>query len=169
MENETSNNKIKYLLSAIMFVAVAVAGGSAYYYSRSHSGDDKQKSANILQNEGVITTETPQDTTIVQPTVSTDTVPSSEVKTFTVVGTKNMKFSVNEIKVHQGDKVKIVFQNDGGFHDWVLDEFNVKTPRIQAGQSAEVEFIADKTGTFEYYCSVGSHRAAGMKGNLIVE
>ena len=32
-----------------------------------------------------------------------------------------------------------------------------------------VEFTVDKTGTFEYYCSVGQHRANGMVGNLIVE
>jgi plastocyanin len=29
--------------------------------------------------------------------------------------------------------------------------------------------VADKKGTFEYYCSVGQHRALGMKGKLVVE
>ena len=31
------------------------------------------------------------------------------------------------------------------------------------------EFTADKVGSFEYYCSVGSHRSMGMKGVLKVE
>ncbi len=90
------------------------------------------------------------------------------VKSFTIVA-KNFSFTPNEIKVKKGDKVKIVFQNNDGFHDWVIDEFSAKTPRVKSGDSATVEFTADKTGTFEYYCSVGEHRAMGMKGNLIVE
>lgn len=89
-------------------------------------------------------------------------------KTFTVSGS-NFSYDVKEIKVNKGDKVKIIFKNVEGFHDWNLDEFNAHTPKIQGGNQAEVEFVADKTGTFEYYCSVGSHRQMGMVGNLIVE
>jgi plastocyanin len=92
----------------------------------------------------------------------------ASVKTFTVSG-KPFSFDPSEIRVKKGDTVKIVFKNTEGIHDWVIDEFNVRTPKIQAGQTATIEFIATKTGTFEYYCSVGSHRAQGMKGKLIVE
>ena len=90
------------------------------------------------------------------------------VKTFTVTA-KNYSFSLKEIKVKKGDRVKIILDNTEGFHDWVLDEFNANSGRVQAGQKVEVEFVADQVGTFEYYCSVGNHRAMGMKGNLIVE
>lgn len=90
------------------------------------------------------------------------------VKEFVVDGS-NFKFSVAEIKVNKGDKVRIVFNNVEGFHDWVVDEFNVRTQKLQAGKSETIEFVADKFGTFEYYCSVGSHRQMGMVGNLIVE
>jgi len=89
-------------------------------------------------------------------------------KTFTVKGS-NFAFSPTEIKVKKGDKVKIIFQNTGGFHDFVIDELKVKTSQIQGGKSETLEFIADKTGTFEFYCSVGTHRQMGMKGSLIVE
>src|SRR3990167_9256749 len=44
-----------------------------------------------------------------------------------------------------------------------VKEFN------NTGQSASVEFTADKAGGFEYYCSVGTHRAMGMVGAFIVE
>ena len=81
----------------------------------------------------------------------------------------NFSFDLTEIKVKKGEKVKIIFNNKEGFHDWVIDEFNARTPKLQSGQTAEVEFVADKTGSFEYYCSIGSHRAMGMKGKLIVE
>ncbi len=89
-------------------------------------------------------------------------------QTFTVTG-KNFSFSPSEIKVHKGDKVKIIFQNAEGFHNWILDDFSAKTKTIQAGQSDTIEFVADKTGTFEYYCGVMQHRQMGMKGNLIVQ
>jgi plastocyanin len=78
-------------------------------------------------------------------------------------------FKPNEIKVKKGDKVTVTFTNAGGLHDFVIDELNVKTKRLNAGQTEVVEFTPDKTGTFEFYCSVGNHRQMGMKGNLIVE
>jgi len=78
-------------------------------------------------------------------------------------------FKPNEIKVKKGEKVKITFTNAGGMHDFVIDEFNVKSEMLQDGATTTVEFTPDKAGTFEFYCSVGNHRQMGMKGNLIVE
>ncbi len=92
----------------------------------------------------------------------------SKAVTFDVNG-GNFYLKPNMIKVNKGDTVTINFKNDGGIHDLKIDAFNVSTPVIQAGQAASITFVADKTGTFEYYCSVGSHRAMGMKGTLIVE
>ena len=94
--------------------------------------------------------------------------PTQEMRTFEVHGSM-FKYDVKEIRVRKGDVVKVVFTNDEGFHDWVLDEFNVRTERIAVGKSAELTFTADKIGTFEYYCSVGDNRSRGMKGTLIVE
>lgn len=92
----------------------------------------------------------------------------SAVKEFQVDG-NNFSFSLKEIKVKNGDKVRIVFNNIEGFHDLIIDEFSVNTGQIKANESRTVEFTADKSGTFEYYCSVGQHRANGMFGKLIVE
>ncbi len=89
-------------------------------------------------------------------------------KTFEV-SAANFSYDVKEIKVKQGDKVKIVFTNKEGFHDWVIDEFSARTKQLAADKSETIEFVANKKGTFEYYCSVGSHRAMGMKGSLVVE
>ena len=79
------------------------------------------------------------------------------------------KFAPNVIRVKKGDTVRVTFVNTEGFHDFVLDEFGVKTKQLQAGGQETVEFVANKVGTFEYYCSVGNHRAQGMVGSLIVE
>lgn len=91
-----------------------------------------------------------------------------ETKTFTIESS-NFKFSLPVMKVKKGDTVVVKLTNKEGFHDFTLDEFSVKTAQLAAGKSEDVTFVAGKTGTFEYYCSVGSHRAMGMKGNLIVE
>lgn len=88
--------------------------------------------------------------------------------TFDVNG-GNFYFTPTMIKVKKGDTVKIVFKNDGGMHNWVLDEFNVTMEPNKTGETATVEFVADQVGTFEFYCSVGQHRQMGMKGTLVVE
>lgn len=90
------------------------------------------------------------------------------ILTFTVVGGKFF-YVPNQIKVKKGDTVKIVFQNSGGMHNFVLDEFNIKGKTITTGETDSIEFIADKVGTFQYYCSVGQHRKLGQQGTLIVE
>ena len=103
--------------------------------------------------------------------VNSNTDPT--MKTFEIMSS-HLKFYMGgvespELKVKQGDKVKIVFTNEEGFHDWVLNEFNARTKQIAAGNSETIEFVAGQKGTFEYYCSVGQHRANGMKGTFIVE
>ncbi len=132
---------------------------------------DSQKNPSVADGVKEQPTSAPAPTSesLIQP-IATDGAMAEKggVRTFNVDGTP-FAFSVKEMKVKQGDTVKIVFTNKEGFHDWVIDEFNARTKQIAAGKSETIEFVADKKGTFEYYCSVGSHRAMGMKGNLIVE
>ncbi len=99
------------------------------------------------------------------PTAATET---GTIKEIVVIGS-SFKFEPAEIKVNKGDKVKITFKNSGGTHDFVIDELNVKTAIITTGAEKSVEFIADKIGSFKYYCSVVNHRAIGMEGTLVVQ
>ena len=96
----------------------------------------------------------------------------SELKTFTSTG-ENFKFLMGsqqnpDLEVSVGDTVRIEFTATSGFHDWSVEGFNKASGKVSDGQSTFVEFVADKKGTFEYYCSIGSHRQSGMKGKLIV-
>ena len=93
---------------------------------------------------------------------------TSVVREFTVEGSP-FKFSVTEMRVKLGETVKVIFKNVEGKHDWRVDEFGVATKIINAGEEDTVEFVVNKTGSFEYYCSVGEHRKLGMVGTLIVE
>lgn len=102
----------------------------------------------------------------VDASASLTTDPNAQV--FEITG-KNFSFSVPQIRVNKGDTVVVQFESTDGFHDWTLDEFNAHTDRVQPGTKTSVTFVADKAGTFEYYCSVGNHRQQGMVGKLIVE
>ena len=113
-------------------------------------------------------TPTPISTNSPQTTPTATQSPQSSVKEFIVTGSL-FKFDVKEIKAKKGDRVRITFKNVEGVHDWVIDEFNARTKQLQAGQQETIEFVADKIGQFQYYCSVGTHRQMGMWGSLIVE
>ena len=89
------------------------------------------------------------------------------VREITVEGGK-FYFKPATITARKGETVRVTFKNADGMHDWNIDECKVATKVIQAGQEETIEFVADKIGTFEYYCSVGNHRAMGMKGTFTV-
>ena len=82
-------------------------------------------------------------------------------------GKPHPQFSLKEITVKKGDKVKINVNAINGTHNFNIDEFNVhqETP---TGKITVVEFTADKAGEFIYYCSMPGHRANGHWGTLKV-
>lgn len=98
-----------------------------------------------------------------------DTMAEGEVQEFTIDGS-NFSFTPNTMTVNEGDTVRITLVNDDNMpHDFVLDEFDARTEILNTGETETIEFVADEAGTFEYYCSVGNHRAMGMVGTLIVQ
>jgi len=82
---------------------------------------------------------------------------------------ENYAYSQDKIIVNKGDTVTINFSSTAGFHDWVVDAFDAATAKVNPGTATKVTFVADEVGTFEFYCSVGNHRAQGMIGSLVVE
>lgn len=101
----------------------------------------------------------PQETTITDET---------GVKVFNVSGA-NFRFDPKTITVKKGDKVRVVFKSLDMMHDFDITELGVDSPVTVAGETSEFEFTATQAGEFEYFCSVGQHRANGMAGTLIVE
>ncbi len=117
--------------------------------------------------------ETGEKAAVTNNTENNSPVPENEseesvIKTFTVES-NGLNFTPNVLKVELGDRVKVIYKNNQGTHNWTLDEFNAKTKLIDAGKTDTVEFTADKTGNFEFYCSVSGHQQAGMKGTLVVD
>lgn len=91
-----------------------------------------------------------------------------EVKTFNVSG-GSFFFTPSALQVNKGDTVRIVFTNAGGMHNLKIDAFGAATKTLSSGESDTIEFVASKTGSFEYHCGVGSHRAMGQIGTLTVK
>jgi plastocyanin len=158
------------IILIVVILAIAVAGG---YYFGFGNQDETMNTENTEDDQNVEATNTPTATPTTAGEESGDIKEEikeviGSVKEFTVVGTP-FKFTPAEIRVKRGDKVKIIFKNDQGMHDFVIDELSVKTKVLQAGQSEVIEFTPNQAGTFEFYCSVGNHRQMGMVGKLIVE
>lgn len=168
---------------AYIILAICLIGGGAYYFSQPPQGgkvDDttsvpagfhRMPDGTLMQSGESMDTEEMQsearaltNSTSTQATVTLD--PNARV--FAVQGV-NYGYDIKEIKVKEGDTVTINFESTDGFHDFVIDEFAVATKRVQPGTKTSITFVADKKGTYEYYCSVGQHRSSGQVGKLIVE
>lgn len=84
-------------------------------------------------------------------------------------------FEPNEIRVRAGEPVTVTLNSvseDDGMdmkHDFVIDELNVQSEEAAEGESTTFTFTPTEPGEYEFYCSVGEHRANGMFGTLIVE
>lgn len=158
------NNKI-----LIGIIIAVLALGAAFFMMKQNSSNPSSDNFAVVDQTPAAS---PAEDVTPQPSVATDSATESStadnVKEFTVSGS-NFKFEPSTLSVSKGDKVRVVFINTSGFHDFALDEFNVKTKQIQGGATETVEFTADKVGSFEYYCSVGKHREMGMKGTLTVK
>ncbi len=152
-----SNNNFLVIIFLALIVGVGV------FYIKSQTSQNLDRTLNTVSNS--------------MPVIDESTNPSS-VDEMIAINNNAVNFNVeggsfyfkpNEIKVKLGQTVKIEFTSKSGLHDFVLDEFNIKTKVLSSGKSEIVEFTADKLGQFEFYCSVPGHRQSGMIGKLIVE
>jgi plastocyanin/mono/diheme cytochrome c family protein len=77
-------------------------------------------------------------------------------------------FDPAELSIPADTDVVIKLENQGAsVHDFSIDELNIAVT-LNPGESGEVTINAP-AGTYEYYCSIPGHKAAGMVGTLTVE
>ena len=107
-------------------------------------------------------------TTVNGVTTTTATLSSSSVKEFTMTA-KQFEFAPSMITVKEGDTVKLHITSSDVTHGFSLPAFGVNA-QLPAGETNDVQFVADKKGTYTFACSVicGSGHS-GMKGTLVVE
>lgn len=94
--------------------------------------------------------------------------PKKTVKSFTVTASK-WEFDPHTIGVRFGDTVRLTIESKDVIHGIAIPDFNVNQT-IKPGETAIVEFVADKKGSFTFSCSVFCGSGHGdMKGTLIVQ
>ncbi len=77
-------------------------------------------------------------------------------------------FDPKEITIPADTDVTVSLPNEGvTLHDFSIDELGISVS-IDPGATEEVVINAP-AGTYEYYCNVPGHKAAGMVGTLTVK
>lgn len=82
---------------------------------------------------------------------------------------KQFAFEPAEVRVPFGRKIRLLVTSADVAHGLAIPAFNVNV-NLAAGQITTIEFIADKKGSYPFFCSVfcgGGHKE--MTGTLIVE
>lgn len=88
-------------------------------------------------------------------------------KEFNVVASQ-FAFDPDTITVDKGDTVIIHVTSADVPHGFAIEGYNVNVA-FDKGETKTVTFVADKAGTFQFFCSVpcgSGHRS--MKGQLVV-
>lgn len=97
-----------------------------------------------------------------------DSGASGEVKEFDIIA-EQFSFIPSTITVNKGDTVVINVKSRDVEHGISIPEFNVNE-NFFPGEEKKIRFVADKRGTFSFYCSIYCGSGHGnMKGQLIVK
>jgi len=113
------------------------------------------------------TTTAQQTTTAQGSTKATTTAAPKPAATKVPVSETEFKITLASTNLKAGE---ITFQakNDGKIpHDLAIKQTGDKTKLIQPGGTAELK-VTLKPGTYELYCTVPGHEAAGMRVNVTV-
>ncbi len=106
-----------------------------------------------------------------QPTSSPANPPISPSTTPRVIKLEAFSWGFNPstITVKKGETIKLDITATSGTHSLTIQGYNVNSDTVSPGHDASVTFIADKVGTFEFFCSTycgEGHK--DMIGKLIV-
>jgi cytochrome c oxidase subunit 2 len=139
------------IIAGVVILGIAVAG---YFFLQN------EKSMPMTSQTGPLS----QENTSLE-------MESNSIKDFTMTAyydETGVWFSLKEMRVKEGDRVRIHITNTKGMHDFVIDELGV-SQELPLNEEVTVEFIAEKKGDFVFYCSKPGHKAKGQWGTLIVE
>ncbi len=165
--SQSGNTMVILLIGVVVILAAGV-----FYYVNSRSVVESPGTDTIQEAQpGTDVMNTQDLNSDLEPTLDPNqemTSTDATVKEFTLEA-GSFYYEPNVIRVKKGDMVRVTINSVDMMHDFKIDELNVASEIYEAGESGSVEFTADTVGEFEFYCSVGQHRANGMVGTLIVE
>lgn len=91
-----------------------------------------------------------------------------KIREITVVA-KQWAFEPSVIKVKQNEKVQLRIKSVDVVHGFALPDFNINID-LNPNQEKTIEFVADKKGKFNFFCSFFCGQGhQEMRGMLVVE
>jgi len=133
--------------------------------------EEEKGEAQVAETTTEVTTTQPttteRTTTAATTTQATTTTPPKPQATTVEVSETEFKIALPATQLKAG-KITFDVKNDGQIpHDLAIKEMRAKTKLIPAGGTAELT-VTLEPGTYELYCSVPGHEAAGMKLSITV-
>ena len=152
-----ANTGVWVTVSLIILVLV----GGFFLFNSAFNSSDKEEYQGLVVVEKSDSQEDPsssEETSIEVP----------ETKEFNIIA-KQWDFSPSTITVNEGDNVILNIESIDVTHGFSLLSFGV-SEQLVSGNIVKIEFVADKKGTFSFFCNVqcGSGHI-GMKGTLVVQ
>ncbi len=93
---------------------------------------------------------------------------SQEVKEFKLIA-KQFEFLPDSIEVNKGDKVRLLITSIDVEHGISIPEYDI-IEKLPKNKEVQIDFVADKQGTFRFFCSVFCGNGHGdMNGELVVK
>jgi protein-disulfide isomerase len=86
---------------------------------------------------------------------------------------KKWRFDPKHIEVNEGDQIKLTISSEELDINFILSAFRI-SEKITAGEPVTVEFTADKTGTFNFFCGdycigkYGQIQGVALGGEIVV-
>jgi nitrous-oxide reductase len=113
------------------------------------------------------TTAAQEPTTAASPEAPVDAVTVPDGSTIEVIGNQ-FRFDPPAISISSSGPVTVRLANpDVVEHDWTIDELEVSI-HAPVGGSGEATLSGVAPGTYQVYCTIPGHAAAGMVGTLVV-
>jgi len=158
---------MKKQVTLVLAIVVLILLGLSFWYLQS----------GVVTYPTTTTTMTTETTTQTPATTTLTTTPTSTLKEFTVIA-KQWQWDitdssgntfVNQIGgINKGDRVRLKIKSIDVTHGFSLPDFNINQ-QLSPNQEVTIEFVADKSGTFGFACSVFCGAGHGtMRGNLVV-
>lgn len=156
----------EFLFSAALFILLgAGCSGSASIVPATVTPAPSSIPVTVTTQTGAPTA--PAAKPIVSVSTKSTVIPAALAPVSVNITVKNFTFTPTTIEAAPGQEIDIKFVGVEGFHTFVIDSLKVEK-NITEGSS--VSFVAPTApGNYPFYCNVGSHRAMGMEGTLIVK
>lgn len=156
--------KTGLIVTLLILIALGVGIFFLFSQEKSVSVDENQDFSGVIENTQTNTeTTTPSSTS----SPSSDSQITPQIKEFDITA-KKWDFSPSTITVNEGDTVILNVESIDVEHGFALLDFGINE-QLSPGETVRIEFVADKKGTFSFFCNVycGSGHS-GMKGILVV-